>query len=68
MTNSFATRNILYHVLVGLVGGIDACLGSLDWQSERVHDDKRRSDDFALHETHYFVWNTGSGMDHLKYA
>ena len=67
-TNPFTARNILDHVFVGLIGGIDTRLGTLDWQGKRVHDDQRRSDDFALHETHDFVWYTGSGVDHLKYA
>jgi len=64
-TNPFTTRNILDHVFVGFIGSIDACLGALDGQGERVHDDKRRSDDFALHKTHNFIWNTGPGVDHL---
>jgi hypothetical protein len=62
----FALREVLDHVLVRLIRSVDSGLSSLDWQSERIHDDQRIPHDLSLHETHNLVRHTRPRMDNLE--
>lgn len=66
MTYFLRLLNVLDHVLVRLVRRIDARLGALNGERERVHDHDRMADDLPLHEPHDLPWDTGARVYDLK--
>jgi hypothetical protein len=53
------------HVAVRFLRGVDSSLGTLNGQSEGVHDDEGSIDDLALKQAHDLVDAAGSSMDDL---
>jgi len=61
-----AALDVLDHVLVRFCSGVHACLGSLDGQGERVHDNNGVSDNLSLHQAHDLVHASRSCVNDLQ--
>lgn len=64
-TYPLTLREILDHVLVGLVRGVDSSLRPLNRQGKGIHDNQRIPHDLPLHETHNFIRHARPRMDNL---
>lgn len=52
--------NVLNHILIRLISGIDPGLGALNGEGKGVHDDEGVAVDLALHEAHLCARDTRS--------